>query len=951
MGNRVEISLLLIFTACTTDKSAETEIPDNVEQVEPEVAPEPDTGPDANNDNPIDTSVDTGTDPEECGEATQLWETTVVSADILSTSGCWSVEENYTGSGEVPGGYNNWSLNEPMPTNDWWSSWTWKYDIFGNGSISPFGSDVHAHPLSFKADAQGLHLHHAQLPTTDTADLTNYSAQGVYDLHIGLAGLNASEVDVRKFSDWTVTPGWTSGDLDLQITVGHGLPFAYVQGDGAAIQITGQNMTTLAEGEGYKIISVGDKTYGLFTYSENSWSAVNNGFATTNEYASIAVLPSSDEETIHLFQNHAYARPVRSTVTWRYNPTEAKLETQFHLETERMSEDFCGTPLMALYPHQWRATNADLTSLQYPSARGTMKILTADSFVTNYDFHGVLPGLPLTNQVDTNTLSNLLENDPLYAIRPWDWVTITPDLDTYWGGKAIVRLVNMLHIATLSGNVERQQMFLDVLKSSLQNWFDATGSHAPMFSYNEDWSTMIGYPSSYGSGSELNDHHFHWGHFITGAAAITMHDPDWANNTLWGGAIKELIRDAANPLRDQTKYPFMRNFDPYAGHSWANGPAAFNQQWGAMNNRGEGNNHESSSEAMHFAYSLIMYGEATNNQSIRDLGIYLYTTESAAIQDYWFDVHGENWGDHFAHEAAGTVWSSGYHYGLWFDGGPEQKLGIQYLPIHGGSTYLGLYPEKIQAQYDEVLSLTGGQPSTWAGILWSALALSNPQQASSILDTNLYTYELEQGESRSYTYQWIKSLSGLGQVDYGISADISTYNVFNQNNTRSYVAFNPSCASKTVNFSDGTAFEVDSRSMVTYRNGTITDTQIIGSCQVVTTSCETTAVEITLTVDTSCYPGTVGTVALNGPFWNWDPAAAVPATDNGDGTWSLTMPSPTLDMEYLWYINGTAEILYDDMANGGTCAPVTDFYSYGNRLWALGSDNPFDTFDQCDSCP
>jgi len=71
----------------------------------------------------------------------------------------------------------------------------------------------------------------------------------------------------------------------------------------------------------------------------------------------------------------------------------------------------------------------------------------------------------------------------------------------------------------------------------------------------------------------------------------------------------------------------LRFFDVYEGHGWANGSQLF----------GAGNNQESSSESMNFSSGLILWGAATHNQEIRDLGIYLYTTELQAIEQYWFD--------------------------------------------------------------------------------------------------------------------------------------------------------------------------------------------------------------------------------------------------------------------------------------------------------------------------
>ena len=40
---------------------------------------------------------------------------------------------------------------------------------------------------------------------------------------------------------------------------------------------------------------------------------------------------------------------------------------------------------------------------------------------------------------------------------------------------------------------------------------------------------------------------------------------------------------------------------------------------------------------MNYAGALLQWGEATGDTAARDAGAYLYATQAAAIQDYWFD--------------------------------------------------------------------------------------------------------------------------------------------------------------------------------------------------------------------------------------------------------------------------------------------------------------------------
>ena len=99
--------------------------------------------------------------------------------------------------------------------------------------------------------------------------------------------------------------------------------------------------------------------------------------------------------------------------------------------------------------------------------------------------------------------------------------------------------------------------------------------------------------------------------------------------------------------------------------------------------------------------------------------------------------------------------------------------------------------------------------------------------------------------------------------------------------------------------------------------------------------------------------GTTATdVRLTGPWWGWDPNAGPIAADNGDGTWTFTFsPAPTADMEYLLVVDGVQENLIAEMVAGGTCAPVTDYANYANRLWVLGSGDVTNTYAYCGGCP
>jgi hypothetical protein len=93
---------------------------------------------------------------------------------------------------------------------------------------------------------------------------------------------------------------------------------------------------------------------------------------------------------------------------------------------------------------------------------------------------------------------------------------------------------------------------------------------------------------------------------------------------------------------------------------------------------------------------------------------------------------------------------------------------------------------------------------------------------------------------------------------------------------------------------------------------------------------------------------TATSVRLTGPWWGWNPVGGPEAVSNNDGTWTFTFdPAPTDNMEYLLVVDGVQENLISIMANGGSCAPVTDNANYANRQWMLDSGDVTNNYGQC----
>ena len=676
----------------------------------------------------------------------------------------------------------------PIQTNDFWSSLL--YPFFND----PYSNILYAHPINAKATAAGLQIGYTTDPIFVAQDyLFPFAAQ----LTVGVEGLAASRATAHDYGDWTATSRWDGGAVTMEATLGHGLPYVFFEIVGGQAVLTPAQSPTIWHNEaGVLGLTISGKHYGVFAPSGAVWTGTSPLRSTLDgeTYLSVAVLPDAQPATLEFFRQHAYAFVTDSRVTWDYDEVTARLTSTYTYDTvlKESGASNVNETLTALYRHQWRATNDPLTDYTYASPRGTMRLRAGNAFTLAHTFSGVLPALPDRgdyNPADLLALVQEAAQEPL------------PAGPSYENGKAMGRFAHLVHIADQLGATAERDYFLAALKTRLEDWFTVGGEQE--YSYNATWDVLTGYPSGYGADNQINDHHFHASYAIMSAATIAQYDPAWAAQENWGGMVNLLIKDANNWDRDDERFPFLRTYDAYAGHSWAAGHGDF----------AEGNNQESSSESMHFASSVVLWGENTGQTEIRDLGVYLYTTEASAVDEYWFDVEDEVFPEGYPRVAIGMVWGGKGVHSTWFGADPEFIHGINILPVTSGSLYLGRHPEFVSANYAEIVAERGGQPAVWKDVLWQYLALSEPGQALAYYNADP-NYEPFDGESRAHTLHWLYNLRKMGHVAFDLTADIPTYAVFRDAaGDLTYVAYNAGPDARQVTFSDGYSFLVEPRSM------------------------------------------------------------------------------------------------------------------------------------------
>ena len=670
-------------------------------------------------------------------------------------------------------------------TADWCSSIFWeRYP--GN----PYGNPMFPLPLAMQASPDGLLLGRPPEATNTAFAFATPFGYNNAPMRITTGGLSGGQFAVAAVGDWTVTPRWSDDGRTLEATFGHGMPFVYARSNGGRPVIDPR--TSL----GFELIEIAGReacfriagdVYAAYASPERTWQYANGVLITDqlvpNDTFAVACLPDATAETRAMFLAAADARVIDSRASWSYDAANSEVVAEFEFILEPNTR---ATPIVALFRHQW--LHAEIEPESYlptdlATSRGEMKLVPTASFTVRHPFNGLLPNLP-----------DLGQSDPTRLAQEMAGVMTAPDLiggdDTYWNGKSLGRAAMLLPIAEQLGDEPAADRLLAEMKAELEDWFDVSSANDDRFlAYQSTWGSVFGYPDAYGSTYQLNDHHFHYGYLIRAAASIAERDRAWAAD--WGGAVELLIRDAANWDRSDDRFPFLRNFDPYAGHAHASGHGAF----------GNGNNQESSSESINFAAAVALWGATVGNDEIRDLGIYLHAVESEAIAQYWFDADDAVFPENYPHPLVGIVWSNGGDYATWWTNNPEEIHGINLLPITTGSLHLGRWPNVMRRNHLYMVQRNGGTPTLWQDVLWSGWALGDPTGAMTEFETR--SYAPEPGESRPHTRQWISSLAAWGRVDPTVTADTPHYAVFEKDGVRTRIAWNPGTERVTVTFSDG----------------------------------------------------------------------------------------------------------------------------------------------------
>lgn len=321
--------------------------------------------------------------------------------------------------------------------------------------------------------------------------------------------------------------------------------------------------------------------------------------------------------------------------------------------------------------------------------------------------------------------------------------------DTYFGGKSLARMAGFLSLARDLDEPEIADRAADLLWKDLEPWLDPQGCQtkdARCFVYDDQLRTVVGLTPSFGS-EEANDHHFHYGYFLSAGAALADYRPETLKEL--APVLDVLAADVASGAEGDM-LPVLRVFDPYRGHSWASGPSPF----------ADGNNQESSSEAVGAWNGLALWARARGDEDLTERADWMLSAEASAARSLWLEPDVDELPDAYEHGIVSLTWGGKRDYATWFSPEPSAILGIQILPVGPISLdYLAGSQDRVAANVAEA----GGEKA-YSGplgdyvLMYSALGGPDALDAATEAASQLPDDELDDGNSRSAMLAWLAAV-------------------------------------------------------------------------------------------------------------------------------------------------------------------------------------------------
>ncbi len=614
----------------------------------------------------------------------------------------------------------------PLPTNAWWQNL-----VLGSGN-----NPVNVLPYLVRLDGDGLRF---CLPAKTVAPTFVFSTF-LDNLNFGAVEPQAPRT-ITDHGPLHVRVDWGTGPGSMSATLVRGMTYVTAHYRGktprvgtqhAIVSIDGAPLSGSVTGEKFEIGLNNGQTWAVYASSPITFQPAISGMTAAGPFDGFLRAAILDGSTDSLLDGHAGCVPTGGTVSATASGDTGSLVFDWETTGD-------GDLLQMALPHHLDVlAGANSTALIRNTIKGDMVGIVGDRW-----------SMPLPLASIAWSAPRPVAGDKTEAVRSalaQDIATAVVAGDPYFGGKQMAALGRLALIAEELGENALAATYRTNLAQALESRL--YGLVGDSLVYDQTWGGIVTASgisdpgAAFGQGY-YNDHHFHYGYWIYAAAVLAKGDPSWVSR--WGDKVRHLLRDIAEPSGADPHYPYLRNKDWFVGHSWAAGLFEF----------GDSRNQESTSEAVNAWYAVYLYGLATGDSRIRDLGRILLATEIRSARKYWQirsedDIYPRPFADN---KVVGVLWGTKVDYATFFGANVEFIHGIQMLPFTPISEEL-LRPDWIVEEYP-VLATALDNPGLgegWRGFIHMARGVIDREAAWNDAQT-LTGYD--DGNSRSNTLYWL----------------------------------------------------------------------------------------------------------------------------------------------------------------------------------------------------
>ncbi|KDO30187.1 hypothetical protein SPRG_19752 [Saprolegnia parasitica CBS 223.65] len=663
---------------------------------------------------------------------------------------------------------------QAVPTNNWWGNL-----LSDNGSQdidpiypSPYAVFIRKKAGSIACSYLHQYVHHG--PLNENGAIKYYFTPRVENLQFSGLFAAAPRFQVERWDDFGVQIAFAAGDASLRSYQSLGQAFASLSYTNLAFRLGSEHAFVSIDGQPARdrqLVGRADARTNSMVVTLNNdqrwfvaWTSASStnvviafdvatqSFSSTAPFSGVvqaAFVPNDDvlalyEACAGSFVNGVALR-VESAHAFAYTFNVAHVgapaRTFLHFALthhEALLQSVDAVPSLSLFAHSRGPMRAHVVpqsgewQLAFPEAEDAKLDL----------FTGLLPPMrPSPADVTAHGLVQILtdEIDGEWPLPP----------SYYFKGKALQKYGSLCVVAA---DLAKSRPELGALAAAALTKFKAllsdVGENASTYPLVYD-TVYGGIVSSEGfqkhdinvefGNAVYNDHHYHYGYFVT-AVAIAYHlDPSWVDKTSrLHRFVETLLRDTLNPSADDAYFATFRNFDWFLGHSYSHGVTPMV----------DGKDEESTSEELNFFYGAHLWATATGNAPLGALTRLLLKLVALSHQTYFLIAD-----DNVTHPPAfrknkvsGILFDNKADYATWFSPNRECIHGIQMLPVTPMLAYVRT-PTFVAEEWHQILGKLSLAPANaWASLL--AVNQSRLDPAAAV--ATLKSCAMDDGLSRAF---------------------------------------------------------------------------------------------------------------------------------------------------------------------------------------------------------